>query len=143
MLVSTIITWPIFTYILTPLNVLYLKFIVFILVIASTVQLIDMFLKKYNEQLHKAFGIYLPLITTNCAILGVVILTFLNNFNIIEALIFALGSGIGFLIALLIMSGIRERLSHADVPASLRGVPIALIIAGLLALAFGGFSGIL
>lgn len=141
MVIAGIVTWLIQHLILGPLSLPFLQYVAFILVIASLVQLIEMYMKKNRETMYKAFGIYLPLITTNCAILGLALLNVVNGYNFIESLVFSIGAGAGFTLALIIMSGIRERLDLADVPESLKGIPIALIVAGLLALAFGGFSG--
>ncbi len=143
MVIAGMVTWLIQTFILDKFNLPFLQYVSFILVIATLVQLIEMYLKKYNQALFKAFGIYLPLITTNCAILGLALLNFVLGYNFIEALVFSIGAGAGFTMALLIMSGIREKLELAPVPDSLKGVPIALIIAGILALAFMGFSGMM
>jgi len=143
MVIAGSVTWLIQTFILDRFSLPYLQYASFILVIATLVQLIEMYLKRYNQALFKAFGIYLPLITTNCAILGLALLNFVLGYNFIQALVFSLGAGVGFTIALLIMSGIREKLEYAPIPQALKGVPIALIIAGLLALAFTGFSGMI
>ncbi len=143
MLISGVVTWLLHHLILVPLNLPYLRYVAFILVIASLVQIVEIYMRKEQEKLYESFGIYLPLITTNCAILGLVLLTMIKNYDFLESLIFSLGAGFGFTMALVIMSGIRERLELAEVPESLKGVPIALIVAGLLALAFGGFSGML
>lgn len=143
MVVATITTWIVYWYVLVRYNLPFLQIVSFILVIATLVQLIEMYMRKYQKKLFRAFGIYLPLITTNCAILGLTLLNVQNEFTLLESLIFALGAGIGFTLSLVIMSGIRERLELADVPEPLEGVPIALITAGLLALSFGGFSGML
>lgn len=143
MVIAGIVTWLIHYLVLVPLGLPFLQYVAFILVIASLVQLIEMFLKNKNPKLYKVFGIYLPLITTNCAILGLALLNIVKGYNFIESLVFSIGAGVGFTIALVIMSGIRESLELADVPQSLKGIPIALIIAGLLALAFGGFSGMI
>ena len=143
MVIAGAVTWLIHYLILIPLGLPFLQYVAFILVIASLVQLIEMFLKSKNTKLYKAFGIYLPLITTNCAILGLALLSIVKGYNFIESVVFSFGAGVGFTIALIIMSGIREKLELADIPQSLRGIPIALIIAGLLALAFGGFSGMI
>lgn len=143
MVIAGIVTWMIQHWVLDPLGLPFLQYVSFILVIASLVQFIEMYMKRYREKMYKAFGIYLPLITTNCAILGLALLNILNNYNFIESLVFSIGAGAGFTLALIIMSGIRERLELADVPEALKGIPIALIVAGLLALAFGGFSGMI
>ena len=143
MVIATTATWLIHNLLLVRFGLPFLQYAVFILVIASLVQFIEMYMKKYQDNLYKAFGIYLPLITTNCAILGVTLLMVLEGYNFIESLVFAIGAGAGFMLALLLMSGIRERLDLADVPDALKGAPIALIIAGILALAFAGFGSIL
>ena len=143
MVIASIVTWMIQHWVLDPLGLPFLQYVSFILVIASLVQFIEMYMKRYREKMYKSFGIYLPLITTNCAILGLALLNVLNNYTFIESLVFSIGAGAGFTLALIIMSGIRERLELADVPEALKGIPIALIVAGLLALAFGGFSGMI
>lgn len=143
MTITSVITWFIYHYLLLPLGLEFLEYVAFILVVATLVQLIEAFIHKKFRALYTTFGIYLPLITTNCAILGLAILNVLNDYNLIESTIFAIGAGVGFTLALLIMSGIRERLELADIPESMRGVPITFIIAGLLAMAFSGFGGIL
>lgn len=141
-------TWLINSYILQPYHVEYLQTIVFILVIAALVQLVEMALQKYSPSLYEALGIYLPLITTNCAVLGVAIInTGLNQFTgtpftFIESVVNGIMSGIGFMFALILMAGIREKLELADVPELLDGLPIVFITAGLMALAFLGFSGL-
>lgn len=142
MLIATTATWLIHNFILVPFELPFLRYVSFILVIASLVQFVELFMNRYYPAMHRRFGIYLPLITTNCAILGLALLNIIKGYNFVEGIVFALGAGAGFTLALLIMSGIRERLEFADTPESLRGIPIALIIAGLLALAFAGFSGI-
>lgn len=148
MTISAMITWMIDRFVLVPFNIDYLRTIVFILVIASLVQLLEMIMRKFTPALYDALGIYLPLITVNCAILGVVIInTGINQFTglpftFIESLVNGVASGAGFLLALILMAGIRERLEVADIPKSLDGLPIAFISAGLMALAFLGFSGL-
>jgi len=145
---ASFFTWTIDTYILVRFGVTYLQTIVFILVIAALVQLVEMALQKYSPALYEALGIYLPLITTNCAILGVAIInTGKNpytslNYNLVESLVNAVASGIGFTLALILMSGIRERIELARVPKALEGLPIAFITGGLMAIAFLGFSGL-
>ena len=131
-----------YTFVLTPLNLDYLKTIVFILVIAALVQMVEMFTKKTSPPLYKALGIYLPLITTNCAVLGVTILNIDSNYNFGESLVNALGAGLGFMVALLLFSGVRERIDRADVPKMFKGVPAALVAAGIVAASFMGFGGI-
>jgi len=143
MLLASAATWGIYHKILTPYNLQYLQNVAFILVIASLVQFVEMFMKRFIPPLYKGLGIYLPLITTNCAILGVTLFMVLKDFDFIESLFYALGAGSGFLMALLIMAGIRVRLDSADIPAPFRGAGIALITAGCLALIFTGFSGMM
>jgi len=143
MVISAIATFLIQTYFLERYGLPFLKYVSFILVIASLVQLIEMYMKKQHPNMYKIFGIYLPLITTNCAILGLALLNSLLGYSIIQTFVFAIGAGFGFTLALTIMAGIRERLEYSNVPEPLRGIPISLIVAGLLALAFGGFSGIM
>lgn len=143
MTLTAVATWILYYKFLIPFNLAYLEYVVFILVIASLVQIVEMVIRKVSPSLYQALGIYLPLITTNCAILGLALFMVLKEYNFIESVFFALGAGIGFTLALLIMAGIREDLEFADVPQPLKGAGIALIIAGLLALAFMGFSGLL
>ena len=140
--ISSVVTDVIYDTILLPHDLLFLKTVVFILVIASLVQLVEMVLQKLSPGLYKALGIYLTLITTNCAILGVVLINVIKNYNFIKSLVFGVGAGAGFTIALIIMAGIRERLELADIPEPLKGAAITLIIAGLLSMAFMGFSGL-
>ena len=142
MLVATAATWPIQTYLLTPNGLGYLQTIVFILVIASLVQFIEMFLQKAMPSLYTALGVYLPLITTNCAVLGVVLLNVQSNYNFISSVVYGITGGIGFLVAIVLFASIRERLVFADYPKSFEGFPIALVTAGLMALAVMGFSGL-
>ncbi|MCP4650000.1 MAG: electron transport complex subunit RsxA [PVC group bacterium] len=140
---SSIITWPIYHYILVPYNLEYLNIISFILIIACFVQLVEIFVRKFNPILYKALGIYLPLITCNCAVLFVTLLNAQNNLNFIESIIHGFSAGVGFALALILMTSIRERLETADIPKAFRGVPIVFIIAGLMSLAFLGFSGLI
>ncbi len=139
---SSVVTDVIYDTILLPHDLLFLKTVVFILVIASLVQLVELVLQKLSPGLHQALGIYLPLITTNCAILGVALINIIKNYNFIKSLVFGIGAGVGFTIALIIMAGIRERLELADIPGPLKGIAITLIVAGLLSMAFMGFSGL-
>lgn len=149
MTIASMFTWTINEYILIPQGVVYLQTIVFILVIASLVQLVEMILRKHSPVLYDSLGVFLPLITTNCAILGVVILNTGDNpfsdkggtFSFIEAITNGIMSGVGFTLVLVLMAGIRERLELADIPKPLEGLPIAFISAGLMAIAFLGFSG--
>ena len=142
MTVSSALTWLVYEFILVPSGLEYIKTIAFILIIAALVQIIEMFLKKFVPALYQALGIYLPLITTNCAVLGAALLNIQNGFSFIESVVFGLSAAIGFTVALLIFAGVRERLRFATPPAAFRGVPILLISAGLIAMAFSGFSGI-
>ncbi len=144
MLLSTAVTYPIHTYILLPYGLGYLQTIVFILVIAALVQLVEIILKKYIPPLYEALGIYLPLITTNCAVLGITMLNFTNTriTNFVEALFNSLGAGLGFLLAMFIFAGIRGRLETSNIPESLKGLPITLIAAAIVSLSFLGFAGV-
>ena len=142
MILATIVTYLIQNYVLERFGLGFLQTIAFILIIASLVQMVEIILKKVSPPLYQALGIFLPLITTNCAILGVAILTVQKEFNLIEGVIFAISHAIGFGLALIIFSGIREHLDLQDVPKGLKGTPIALITAGILAMAFMGFSGL-
>jgi electron transport complex protein RnfA len=142
MTLASIFTNLIYNLVLVPFHLEFLQIVSFILIIASLVQLVETVLRKISPALYHALGIYLPLITTNCAILGLALLNIIKGYDLIRSIIFGLGAGLGFTLALLIMSGIRERLEFADVPKVLRGVPIALIVAGLLSMAFMGFSGL-
>ena len=142
MTIATIVTWLIQTYILEPFGITFLQTISFILVIASLVQMVEIILKKISPPLYQALGIFLPLITTNCAVLGVALLTVSRNYNLMEGVVFAVASALGFGLAMLLFAGIREHLDLMDVPKGMRGVPIALVTAGILALAFMGFTGL-
>ncbi len=142
MILATIVTYLIQNYILEKFGLAFLQTIVFILIIAALVQMVEIILKKVSPPLYQALGIFLPLITTNCAILGVAILTIQKEFNLLEGVVFAISNAIGFGLALVIFSGIREHLDLQEVPKGLKGTPIALIAAGILAMAFMGFSGI-
>lgn len=142
MTVSSALTWLVYEYVLIPSGLEYIKTIAFILIIAALVQIIEMFLKKFVPALYQALGIYLPLITTNCAVLGAALLNVQNGFSFIESVVFGLSAAIGFTVALLIFAGVRERLRFATPPAAFKGVPILLVSAGLIAMAFSGFAGI-
>ena len=142
MALSAVVTWLLQTYILVPLGIEYMQTIVFILVIAALVQMVEIVLKKISPSLYQALGIFLPLITTNCAVLGVAILLVQKEYNLLESVVYATSIAIGFALALVIMAGIRERLELLGVPKGVKGVPIALITAGILAMAFMGFSGL-
>ena len=139
---ASAITWLVNTFILIHLDLGYMQTVAFILVIASLVQFIEMFLQKSMPTLYTALGVYLPLITTNCAVLGVALLNIQNNYNFIESVVYGITGGLGFLLAIVLFASIRERLVFADYPKCWDGFPIALITAGLMALAFMGFSGL-
>lgn len=143
MTITAVVSWAINHWILLPLKLEYLQIVSFILVIASLVQLVEMFIRKISPPLYQALGIYLPLITTNCAIFFLALMAALRNYGFVEAVIFGLGSGLGFTLAIVLMAGIREQLELADIPEALKGPGIALIIAGIMALAFMGFSGMI
>ena len=143
MLMSTAATWPIYTYLLVPHELEYLQTIVFILIIAALVQLVEITLKRFIPPLHKSLGIYLPLITTNCAVLGVTILNIDKGYDFWQSLVNALGAGLGFLLAMVMFAGVRERLESADIPKSLRGLPITLVAASIVSVSFLGFQGLL
>ncbi|MGI5977373.1 MAG: electron transport complex subunit RsxA [Candidatus Limivicinus sp.] len=138
---ASAICWVVDTYILIPLKLAFLETLAFILVIAALVQLVEMFLKKMVPSLYSALGIYLPLITTNCAVLGVVLLNVQNNYNFIESVVYGVTGGIGFMLAIVLFASVRERVAFADYPKCFEGFPISLVSAALLALAFMGFSG--
>ena len=139
---ASAITWLVNKFILVPLDLSYMQTVAFILVIASLVQFIEMFLQKSMPSLYTALGVYLPLITTNCAVLGVALLNIQNNYNFIESVVYGVTGGLGFLLAIVLFASIRERLVFADYPKAFEGFPIALVTAGLMALAFMGFSGL-
>ena len=142
MLLATAATWPIQTYILDPLGLGYMQTIVFIVIIASLVQMLEIILKKFIPSLHAGLGVYLPLITTNCAVLGVAINNITDGYTFGESMISSLGCGIGFLLAMVLFSGVRSRIDETQVPKPFRGVAITLIAASFLSLAFMGFAGI-
>jgi electron transport complex protein RnfA len=137
MVIATIVTYLLYQYVLIPLGITFMRTITFILVIASLVQMVEIVLKKVSPPLYQALGIFLPLITTNCTVLAVQ-----NDFNLLESVVFAIGNAAGFGIAIIIFAGIRDQLELLNVPKAMKGVPIALVVAGLLALAFLGFGGI-
>ena len=143
MLISSVVTSVIYNYILVPYDVEFMQIVLYILVIASLVQIVELAIKRTNISLYNALGIYLPLITTNCAVLGVALINSAENYTILESTVSALGGGIGFTLVLIIMSGIREKLDLADTPRAMKGLPIAFITAALLALAFMGFNGMM
>jgi len=139
---ATIVTYLIQVYILDKLGIAFMQTITFILVIAALVQMVEIVLKKISQPLYQALGIFLPLITTNCAVLGVAILVIKKNYNLLEGVVFGAATALGFGLALIILAGIREQFEMADIPEGMRGVPISLVTAGILALAFMGFTGI-
>ncbi len=143
MLIATAVTWPIQMFLLNPQNLGYLQTIVFILVIAALVQLVEITLKRYIPSLYKSLGVYLPLITTNCAILGVTILNIDEGYTFVEAMVNSLGSGLGFMLAMVMFSGVRSKLEGADIPKSFKGLPITLIAASITSLSFMGFGGVI
>ena len=142
MLMATAATWPLQMYVLEPLKIGYLQTIVFILVIAALVQFIEIALKKFIPALHKSLGVYLPLITTNCAVLGVTINNITDGYNFVESMVSSLGCGLGFLLAMVLFSGVRSRIEDSDVPEAFKGLPITLVAAAIVSLAFFGFGGI-
>ena len=143
MTLATLVTWLLYTYVLAPSGLYYLQIVAFILVIASLVQLVETALRKISPTLYQGLGIFLPLITTNCAVLAVALLAVRQEFTLAESVVFGLAASIGFSLALIIMAGIRERLEFAKVPAALQGTAVTLITAGILSLAFMGFRGML
>jgi len=142
MVIATVVTYLLQKFVLDPFGVGYLQTISFILVIAALVQLVEIILKKVSPPLYQALGVFLPLITTNCAILGVAIMTIQKDYDLVHAVVFSASTAIGFGLALITFAGIREHLDLMDVPKGMKGTPIALVVAGLLALAFMGFAGI-
>ncbi len=142
MTVATIVTFLIYNYLLLPLNIAYLQTVAYILVIAFLVQVVEIVLKKVSPDLYQALGVFLPLITTNCAILGVAILVVQNEYNLMESVVFAIANAIGFTLAIVLFSSLREHIDRADLPPAMKGVPAALIMAGILSMAFMGFAGL-
>ena len=142
MTVSGAVTWVVYRYLLVPFHLEYLKTVAFILVIAALVQFIEMFLKRFIPALYAALGIYLPLITTNCAVLSAALLAIQNDLNFVGAVAFGFASALGFTLAIVVFAGVRQRLAFSDPPRAFRGFPITLIAAGLLAMAFAGFAGV-
>ena len=140
---ASAVAGAIYKYILVPLNITYLQTIVFILVIAALVQFVEMFLKKFIPSLYKSLGVYLPLITTNCAVLGVALTNVQKNYGIGTGIVNGFATAVGFTISIVILAGIREKMTYNDIPESFRGMPIVLVTAGLMAIAFCGFSGLL
>lgn len=143
MVLATLATWPIQMFILNPLNIGYLQTVVFILVIASLVQLVEMTLKKYMPPLYKSLGVFLPLITTNCAVLGVTLMNINDGYNYLESIVCAIGAGIGFLLAMVLFAGLREKLEDCKgIPQCWQGIPITLVTAAILSMSFMAFSGV-
>lgn len=142
MVLATAVTWPIQMYVLNPNGLAYLQTIVFILIIASLVQFVEIFLKKYVPSLYAALGIYLPLITTNCAVLGVTVLNIDEGYNFVESIVNTVGAGVGFMLAMAIFAGVRGRMETSEVPKFLEGLPIVLIAASIVACSFLGFGGL-
>ncbi len=140
--IATLVTYLLYRYLLVPFGIAYLQTISYILVIAALVQMVEIILRKVSPALYQALGVYLPLITTNCAILGVSILVIQNDFNLMESVVFAISHAIGFGLALIIFSGIREQLDRMEIPKGMKGAPVALVLAGLLSMAFMGFAGL-
>ena len=143
MLMATAVTWPIQMYLLNPNGLGYLQTIVFILVIAALVQLVEIVLKRFIPSLHKSLGVYLPLITTNCAVLGVTILNIDEGYTFLEAMVNSLGSGLGFFLAMVMFSGVRSTMEDSDIPESFKGLPITLVAAAITSLSFLGFGGVI
>ncbi len=143
MSITAVASWAVNNFVLKRFGLEILEYVVFILVIASLVQLVEMFVKKVSPPLYRALGIYLPLITTNCAILGLALLISLKEYNFLQGLVMGIGGGIGFTLALVLMAGIREELEAADIPEPMKGAGITLIIAGIMALGFSGFAGLI
>lgn len=141
--ISSLICSLVYDYILFPLNLEYLQTIVFILIIACLVQFVEMVIKKYSPALYDALGVYLPLITTNCAVLGVALINVTDGFDLVESIVNGLGTALGFTVAIILLAGIRERMEYNNVPKSFKGSPITLITASLMAMAFYGFAGLL
>ena len=142
MTIATIVTYLLQKYLLDAAGLQFMQTIIFILVIAALVQMVEIILKKVSPPLYQALGVFLPLITTNCAILGVAILVIQKDYNLMESVVFAISTAIGFTLAMVLFAGIREQLSTTKVPKAMQGIPIALVVAGLLAMAFMGFSGL-
>ena len=142
MLCATAVTWPIQKYVLDPANLGYLQTIVFILVIAALVQFVEIVLKKFIPALYKSLGVYLPLITTNCAVLGVAINNITDGYNFIESMFSSLGVGLGFLLAMVLFAGVRSRIENCPAPKAMQGLPITLVAASIVSLAFYGFAGV-
>ena len=143
MLLATAVTWPIQYYLLNPNGLEYMQTIVFILVIAALVQLVEIILKKYIPSLHASLGVYLPLITTNCAVLGVTILNISTKYDFLSSMVNSLGSGLGFFLAMVLFSGVRSRMEGGDTPEAFKGLPITLVAASIVSVSFFGFAGVI
>jgi len=143
MVLASVITWAVRNFILVPYKIEYLQTVAFILVIASLVQFVEMVVRKTSPALYDSLGVYLPLITTNCAVLGVAIINISSQYNFFQSIVSGMANAVGFSLALILFAGIRERLEESDIPAALRGTPIALISGGIMAIAFLGFSGLM
>ena len=142
MLMATAATWPIFYYILDPMELGYMQTVIFILVIAALVQLVEMILKKFVPPLYRSLGVFLPLITTNCAILGAVVLNITKTYTFSQSMVNSLGAGLGYLLAMVLFSGVRSRVDTADVPECFKGIPITLVAASIMSVSFMGFTGL-
>lgn len=142
MALASLFTWVIYHLLLAPMGITYLLTVSFILIIAALVQFVEMFLQKYSPTLYKALGIYLPLITTNCAVLGVAVLNINEDYGFVESMVQGISAGIGFTLALVFMAGVREKLEYAKIPKAMEGLPVAFVAAGLMAIAFLGFAGL-
>jgi len=143
MALASLICWLLYYYVLVPLSITYMQTIAFILTIAALVQFVEMVIQKSSPSLYSALGVYLPLITTNCAVLGVALQNITKEYNLLESLLYSVGGGLGFLLAIVLFAGIRERLQGSDIPECFQGFPIALITAGLMSVAFMGFAGMI
>ena len=143
MILATVATWPLYHYVMVPLGLSFLQTLIFILVIASLVQLVEFYLKKSAPALYSSMGVYLALITTNCAILAVTLNCISKEYNFVESIVYAIGTAAGFLLAMVLMAGIRQRIKIASVPNILKGTPVLFVAAGLLSMAFGGFAGLI
>ena len=141
--IASAVTWLVNEFILVRFSITYLQTIVFILVIAALVQFVEMFLKKFSQSLYQSLGVFLPLITTNCAVLGVAITNTSNGYGFVASLVNGLATAVGFIIAIVILAGIREKIEYNDVPESFKGTPIVLVTSGLMAIAFSGFAGLI
>ena len=143
LVLSTAVTYPIYYYILAPLGLEFLQTLVFILVIASLVQLVEYYMKKNTPALYSAMGVYLALITTNCAILGVALNSVAKGYTFLESIVYAIGTAVGFLLAMLLMAGVRQKIAHANIPSFVKGTPILFVSAALISMAFSGFAGLI